>query len=56
MADLDDDELLEALESDELIRVAKIEFAAVPSIAEMELAGVKLDVARWKELVALTGW
>jgi DNA polymerase I len=42
--------LLEALEAEDLIRVSKIEFAAVSSIAEMELAGVKLDVARWKEL------
>ena len=42
--------LLEALEAEELVRVSKIEFAAVSSIAEMELAGVKLDVVRWKEL------
>ncbi|MDP9425280.1 MAG: bifunctional 3'-5' exonuclease/DNA polymerase [Actinomycetota bacterium] len=40
----------EALKEDELLRIAKIEFAAVASIAEMELAGVKLDVARWREL------
>jgi DNA polymerase-1 len=44
------DKLLEALEAEELGRVSKIEFAAVGAIAEMELAGVKLDVARWKEL------
>ncbi|CAA9396890.1 MAG: PolA [uncultured Rubrobacteraceae bacterium] len=44
------EKLLEALEAEELGRVSKIEFAAVCSIAEMELAGVKLDVARWKEL------
>ena len=44
------EKLLEALEAEELTRVAKIEFAAVSSIAEMELAGVKLDLARWKEL------
>jgi DNA polymerase I len=42
--------LAEALESEELGRISDIEFAAVASIAEMELAGVKLDVARWKEL------
>src|ERR671920_834389 len=42
--------LAEALESEELGRISGIEFAAVASIAEMELAGVKLDVARWKEL------
>src|ERR687893_899483 len=42
--------LAEALESEELGRISDIEFAAVASIAGMELAGVKLDVARWKEL------
>ena len=42
--------LAEALEAEELGRISDIEFAAVASIAEMELAGVKLDVARWKEL------
>ncbi|MDP8900667.1 MAG: bifunctional 3'-5' exonuclease/DNA polymerase [Actinomycetota bacterium] len=44
------EKLLEALEAEELVRVSKIEFAAVSSIAEMELAGVKLDVGRWREL------
>src|SRR4028118_1753024 len=44
------EKLLEALEAEELVRVSKIEFAAVSSIAEMELAGIKLDVGRWKEL------
>jgi DNA polymerase-1 len=42
--------LAEALEAEELGRISDIEFAAVATIAEMELAGVKLDVARWKEL------
>src|SRR5215204_2127284 len=42
--------LAEALEAEELGLVSKIEFAAVSSIAEMELAGIKLDVQRWKEL------
>ena len=42
--------LAEALEAEELGRISEIEFAAVATIAEMELAGVKLDVARWKEL------
>jgi DNA polymerase I len=42
--------LAEALEAEELGLVSKIEFAAVSSIAEMELAGIKLDVERWKEL------
>ena len=42
--------LLEELEGEKLVRVSEIEFGAVASIAEMELAGIKLDVARWKEL------
>ena len=44
------EKLLQALEAEELVRVSRIEFAAVSSIAEMELAGVKLDVERWREL------
>ena len=44
------EKLGEKLKEEELLRVSRIEFAAVASIAEMELAGVKLDVARWKEL------
>jgi DNA polymerase I-like protein with 3'-5' exonuclease and polymerase domains len=42
--------LAEELEAEELGLVSKIEFAAVSSIAEMELAGIKLDVEKWKEL------
>jgi DNA polymerase-1 len=42
--------LAEALEAEELGRISDIEFAAVATIAEMELAGVRLDVKRWKEL------
>ena len=44
------DRLSEELEKEELLRVAEIEFGAVAALSEMELAGVKLDVARWKEL------
>jgi DNA polymerase I len=42
--------LVEALEAEGLGEVSRIEFGAVAAIAEMELAGIKLDVARWKEL------
>jgi len=42
--------LAEDLEKEELLRVAEIEFGAVVALSEMELAGVKLDVARWREL------
>ncbi len=42
--------LAASLEEEGLGRISRIEFAAVATIAEMELAGVKLDVARWREL------
>src|ERR687895_797743 len=42
--------LAEKLEEEELGYISGLEFAAVAAIAGMELAGVKLDVARWKEL------
>ncbi len=42
--------LVEELEEEKLGPVSKIEFQAVAAIAEMELAGIKLDVERWKEL------
>jgi DNA polymerase I len=42
--------LATALEEEELGAVSKIEFGAVAAIAEMELAGIKLDVMRWREL------
>jgi DNA polymerase-1 len=42
--------LREVLEKDELVPVSGIEFDAVAAISEMELAGIKLDVAKWKEL------
>ncbi len=38
------------LAEEKLDAVSEIEFRAVAAIAEMELAGIKLDVARWKEL------
>src|SRR5215212_9823196 len=38
------------LEEEGLGRISGIEFEAIATIAKMELAGVKLDVARWKEL------
>ena len=39
-----------ALEGEGLDFVSEIEFRAVAAISEMELAGIKLDVARWREL------
>src|ERR687895_1024327 len=42
--------LAEKLEEEELGYISGVEFAAVAAISEMELAGIKLDLARWKEL------
>jgi len=42
--------LAASLEEEGLDRISRIEFGAVATIAKMELAGVKLDVARWKDL------
>jgi DNA polymerase I-like protein with 3'-5' exonuclease and polymerase domains len=42
--------LQEELEEEKLGPVSKIEFQAVAAVAEMELAGIKLDVERWKKL------
>ncbi|HEU4494249.1 MAG TPA: bifunctional 3'-5' exonuclease/DNA polymerase [Rubrobacteraceae bacterium] len=42
--------LAERLEEEGLGYISGVEFRAVAAISEMELAGVKLDVARWKEL------
>jgi DNA polymerase-1 len=44
------DPLAASLEEEGLGRISQIEFEAVAAIAEMELAGIKLDLARWKEL------
>src|SRR5215212_3662192 len=42
--------LMEEIEEEKLDTVSEIEFRAVAAIAEMELAGIKLDVQKWKEL------
>ncbi|TCJ20654.1 bifunctional 3'-5' exonuclease/DNA polymerase [Rubrobacter taiwanensis] len=42
--------LRRVLREEKLEYVARIEFAAVPSLAEMELAGIRLDRRRWREL------
>lgn len=43
------EKIVEKLKSDELVKVAKIEFDCVVPIAEMELNGFYLDAARWRE-------
>lgn len=44
------DRLRESLTAEKLGTVSKIEFQAVPTIAEMELSGIKLDLDRWRAL------
>lgn len=44
------EKLADSLESEKLKLVSRIEFGAVGPLAEMELAGLKLDVAKWREL------
>jgi DNA polymerase I-like protein with 3'-5' exonuclease and polymerase domains len=44
--------LLKKLEEMDLLLAADLEFDCVLSIAAMELAGVYLDVERWRELIA----
>ena len=43
------EKIVEKLKSDELVKVAKLEFDCVLPIAEMELNGFYLDAARWRE-------
>jgi DNA polymerase-1 len=44
------EKLAEALAGEELELVSRIEFGAVAALAEMELAGIKLDVEKWAKL------
>jgi DNA polymerase I-like protein with 3'-5' exonuclease and polymerase domains len=43
------EKIVEKLKSDELVKVAKLEFDCVVPIAQMELNGFYLDEARWRE-------
>ena len=43
--------LIERLKSDGLIKVARIEFECVVPVACLELAGIYLDAARWREQI-----
>lgn len=45
------DKMAARLDGMDLLVTAALEFECVPAIAAMELAGVHLDVARWRELV-----
>jgi len=45
------DEQLKKLKKEELVDIAKLEFAATRVVGDMELRGVHVDVKRWKELI-----
>lgn len=45
--------LIKRLRQDALIRAAQIEFDAVPTVASIELAGIYLDLDRWKEQLTI---
>jgi DNA polymerase-1 len=47
------DALISRLKSDGLVRVAQIEFECVLPVASMELAGIYLDAARWREQIEI---
>jgi DNA polymerase-1 len=45
------DALINRLKSDGLVKVAQIEFECVMPVAALELAGIYLDAARWREQI-----
>ncbi|HEY9402362.1 MAG TPA: DNA polymerase [Pyrinomonadaceae bacterium] len=47
------DRLIELLKRDELVKVAQLEFECVVPVACLELAGIFLDAARWREQLAI---
>lgn len=44
-------EQLKKLKQENLVQVAKLEFAATRVVAEMELRGIRIDIPRWKEII-----
>lgn len=40
------------LQKEDLLKIAKLEFAVCPVVAEMELKGVFIDTKRWREIIA----
>ncbi|MFC1755960.1 DNA polymerase [Patescibacteria group bacterium] len=39
------------LHKENMLKIAKLEFAVAPVVAEMELKGVYIDVKRWREII-----
>jgi DNA polymerase I-like protein with 3'-5' exonuclease and polymerase domains len=47
------DALIARLKADQLVQVAQLEFECVVPVAALELAGIFLDAARWREQIAV---
>ncbi len=45
------DQQLEALKKENLINIAKLEFAATRVVGEMELAGIYINEAKWRDIM-----
>lgn len=45
-------EQLKKLKNEDLVQVAKLEFASTPVVAEMELRGIFIDVPAWREVIS----
>mgnify|MGYP001146715103 CR=1 FL=1 len=43
---------IKLLHKENLLKIAKLEFAVAPVVAEMELKGVYIDTKRWREIIA----
>lgn len=45
------EEQLKRLKKDDLVNIAKLEFAVTRVVGDMELRGVHVDIKRWKEII-----
>jgi len=48
------DEQLKKLKKDDLVNIAKLEFAVTRVVGDMELRGVHIDIKKWKEIIKNT--
>jgi DNA polymerase-1 len=47
--------MLPELKKHKLMQVAELEFRCVPAVGDLELAGVQIDVARWRKIISDVG-
>lgn len=48
-------QMLPELKKHKLMQVAELEFRCVPAVGDLELAGVQIDVERWRKIIADVG-